>query len=272
MNIITSITMTMNADGSLSLAAIQIVLRHDFSLLNKRELGRLSIASKSTQKMADFWVWRKMFASALAIGRTFPAPILSPGMPLSAAAAFQVKSWNGEAGLLPFFLNPDARIVERMGMKHVCGCILSKHCFHCGKMAATANPLTMTRICQTCSATNEDSYVVAKARAKEAFLLGEKDLKHLVSVSHQVPRITGGIGTSIMYLMADVKDAAFAKYGGADGLAAEFVTRTEKAMSKYNTALQIMALDTSSKPPPKKRPKVRSTRLSVKSILVLSLL
>ena len=37
-----------------------------------------------------------------------------------------------------------------------------------------------------------------------------------------------------MYLMNDVKEASFAKFGGAEGLAREFETHTEKALLKYN--------------------------------------
>jgi hypothetical protein len=37
-----------------------------------------------------------------------------------------------------------------------------------------------------------------------------------------------------MYLMNDVKEASFAKFGGAEGLAREIETHTEKALLKYN--------------------------------------
>jgi hypothetical protein len=40
-----------------------------------------------------------------------------------------------------------------------------------------------------CCETNQDSCVISKSKAKEAFLLGKQDLKNLVSISHQVPLV-----------------------------------------------------------------------------------
>ena len=163
-------------------------------------------------------------------------------------------SWNGEAGLLPFFLEPDERTLEKVGYKHAVGCLLSRHCFTCGKIVATANPFTMTRVCEQCCEKNQDSYAISKSKAKEAFLLGERDLKNLISVSHEVPLIIqrgDNTGTSVMYLMNDVMEPSFAKFGGAQGLVREFETRTEKALLKYNTSQRTAK-------PQKKRPKVNT--------------
>jgi hypothetical protein len=174
------------------------------------------------------------------------------GMPPHTVRHYDITPWNDETGLLPFFLEPDQRALYKVGYRHAAGCLLSKHCFHCGKMACTANPFTMTRICKACDRNNEASFAICKAKAKEAFLLGEKYLRDLVSVSHPVGMITGGnnIRTSVMDLMLDVKNASFNKFGGADGLAQEISIRTEKAMTKYNKSQ-------STAKPQKKRPKVR---------------
>jgi len=67
--------------------------------------------------------------------------------------------------------------------------------------------------------------VINSNKAKDAFLLGVPEFRNLVSVS--LP------GTAPMYLLSDIKEASFAKYGGADGLAQEFVSRTQKAMTRF---------------------------------------
>lgn len=172
-------------------------------------------------------------------------------MPRNTTGNYNMKTWNGEPGLLPFFLNPDQRTLERVGFKRAAGCLLSKHCFLCGRKTATANPFTMTRTCQKCYWNNADFYAITNAKAKSAFLVREKDLRPLVSISHQVPLFTNenGHGTSVMYLLSDVQNVSFAKYGGADGLAAEFGARTEKAMVKFNKSQ-------STDKPQKKKPKV----------------
>jgi hypothetical protein len=101
-------------------------------------------------------------------------------------------SWNGKGGLLCFFLalaTQMTRTLKKVSYKHAAGCLLLQHCFTCGILCASANPFTMTQICKQCCKMDQDLYVISKSKAKEAFLLGEQDLKNLVSISHEVPLV-----------------------------------------------------------------------------------
>ena len=157
--------------------------------------------------------------------------------------------------MLRCFLVPDEKVIARVGFKRAAGCLLSKSCFLCEKMAANANPITFTRVCKPCASAYEASFLISKSKAKEAFLLGEKDIKVLPSAAFESETVAGKDCIGSLLLMSDVKEAAFAKYGGADGLAAEFVRRTRTAVERYTKSQ-------STAKPQKKRPKIEklSTR------------
>ena len=118
-------------------------------------------------------------------------------------------------------------------------------------MASTASPLLMKRHCDSCYDENQDLWLIAKSKAKEAFLLTEKDCKDLRSASFGTTGLGGNAQTSVVLLISEVMAASFAKYGGADGLAAEFATKKQKAVAKYMKTLQTDK-------PQKKRPKIES--------------
>jgi hypothetical protein len=150
---------------------------------------------------------------------------------------------------LSCFSKPDKNIIAKVGYKRAAGCLLGKSCHACGKMAANANPLLFTRVCKPCAVADEASFPINKSKAKEAFLLGEKDLMDLPSAAYESKTLAGKDCISTLLLMSDVKEAAFAKYGGADGLAAEFARCMSAAVERY-------AKSQSTAKPQKKRPKI----------------
>lgn len=128
--------------------------------------------------------------------------------------------------------------MDRVGYKQAAGCLLGKCCTHCGQLSAYANPLTLERVCKECYEADTSSYIITKTKAKQAFLLTEKDMNalHLLPVKASFADI-GLCGdrsiTSCFYLAADVKNAAFSKHGGADGLAMVFQQKKEAASERF---------------------------------------
>lgn len=145
-------------------------------------------------------------------------------------------------GILDCFAKPDPQIIAKVGWKRAAGCLLSKSCFHCGKMAAMANPLTMMRICGTCAQSDEHDCLISTSKAKESFLLSEKDCAALPFA--KTPLAT-------LLLISDVMKTSYAKYGGANGLAAEFAKRKTAAVSRFEKSQ-------STNKPQKKHPKIEA--------------
>lgn len=233
---------TPASSASPGLDAIHALLNHDHTLLNIRELGKLSISSREMASIFDqAGVWKQIFESTALAGREMTH------VPSNTHAR---RTWNGEPGLLECFSTPDEGVIGRVGYKKAAGCLRSKVCHVCYKMAADANPLTMARVCKPCAAGDEGSFIISKYKAKEAFLLGEKDVKELPSASFasHTP-VSGKECTSVVLLVSDVKVAAFAKYDNANGLAAEFAKRTNAAVQRYTKSQ-------STDKPQKKRPKI----------------
>jgi hypothetical protein len=117
------------------------------------------------------------------------------------------------------------QILERVGYKHAARCLLSKTCFNCGMRAGHANPLTMTRICETCDKEEEPSWVITKSKAREAFLLTDKDCATFLSATFPIPLKETGtcviFQTCVIFLLTDVMSVSFAKWRGPDGLESE---------------------------------------------------
>jgi hypothetical protein len=145
----------------------------------------------------DAAVWKGIFEKAVAAGETCVSENRN---------GRKMFTWDGEPGLLECFANPSPRILEKVGYKHAAGCLLSKTCFHCGKMAGDANPLTMTRICCACTEVQESSWVITKSKAKKAFLLTDKDCKSLLGASFPVGFFDNRNGrtTTVLFLLSDV--------------------------------------------------------------------
>lgn len=230
---------------SLGAQVLCLLLSYDHSLLSIRELGRLSVCSHQLSTILDdATIWKKVFDTAAQAGKKF---CKDESVPFHDTHARH--SWNGENGLLTCFSNPKEKVISKVGYKRAAGCLLGKSCNRCGKMGSNANPLTMMRVCQPCAEVDEASFLINKSKAKEAFLLGEKDIKNLPSASYESTTISGKDCISTLLLMSDVKEASYSKYGGADGLAAEFTKRTSAAVERYTKSQ-------STTKPQKKRPKI----------------
>jgi hypothetical protein len=60
----------------------------------------------------------------------------------------------------------------------------------------------------------------------------------LLSASFGITGIGGKAQTSVVHLTSEVMEASYAKYGGADGLAAEFATtKKQEGVTKYMKTL-----------------------------------
>ena len=231
--------------SSLGLAAIQTLLDHDPTLLNIREIGRLSTCSHKLAAAVDATsVWKKVFERASNAGRKYDF-LRSNGR-----NNHKYQFWSGEKGLLGCFSDPSEAVIEKIGYKRAAACLLTKSCARCGRIAGNANPLTMERLCCPCFKDDEASFMIAKSKAKEAFLLSEKDVKQLETKAQFPDRnFAGKDCTSTVLLMSEVKSAAFEKYGGADGLAEEIGKRKRAAEERFQKSQKTAK-------PQKKRSKI----------------
>lgn len=242
------------ANGDLTFQTLHVTLEHGSEYLTKVDLGRLSACSKTVDKITEqsSGAWKRIFQDAATAGAVCKPEYL----PTWLHQNHKKMTWDGEPGLLECFAKPTPQVIALVGYKRAAGCLLSKTCLHCGiRMAANANPVTMMRICKQCSDADPALWIIAKTKAKEAFLLSEKDFNSLPDAS--IPW-SGFASTkqgekakqnSMIYLMSHVMQASYAKYGGADGLAAEFEKRKAAAASRYQQKLHTDK-------PQKKRPKI----------------
>ena len=220
------------------LAAFQTVLTHGSKYLTTLELGRVSICSKTTLDLAEECVWLSVFQQAAAAGTTCVRDEVIFG---DWEESHVPVSWMGEQGILDCFTNPDPCILASVGYKHASRCLLSKTCFHCGKMAGSANPIAMIRVCGTCAESNQEFWLMSKSKAKEAFLLSDKDISALPSASFPYStskKPDAKVGTSVVLLISHAMEASYAKYGGENGLAVEISKRKVKASRNYEKRAQ----------------------------------
>ena len=158
-----------------TLKVLLLVITHALDIFTIRELGRLSVSSKEIQKVfQETEVWKVLWTRAVEAGRQCGD---KEGVPLREYTRMR---WHNEEGLLPCFLDPHLEILEQVGYKHALGCLVSKSCRRCGKMAGNANPFTLTRLCsEDCNPiTHSDdptTWVICKTKAKDCFLLGEPE-------------------------------------------------------------------------------------------------
>lgn len=80
-----------------------------------------------------------------------------------------------------------------------------------------------------CYGEAESSWLVSKSKAKEAFLLTEKDCKSLPKSEFA----SADFVPACVMLVEDVKKAAFDKFGGADGLSTEIRKRKAAADERF---------------------------------------
>ena len=97
-------TATAAPPGHLELDMLQTLLMHAPDLLSTRELGRLSLCSKTLSKISDdAGVWKCLFDKAAAAGETCVSDGWRDG---------HVKPyWNGEPGILSCFAHPSPQIL-----------------------------------------------------------------------------------------------------------------------------------------------------------------
>lgn len=220
-----------NGNGAVSydsfdlfLAAMQTVLTHDPSLLTVCNLGRLSTCSNILSSMAEeTGAWKKVFEDAAAAGHD--CRIRDLDVYDEWQEEHPLQTWDGERGLLECFVNPSSLVVASTGYKRAARCLLTKTCFHCGKMAGMANPVTLMRTCQKCSMSKESLWLISKSKAKEAFLLTDRECGTLPSAN---------VVEATVFLITDVIAASFRKHGGAGGLAAELAKGNTTAANRYN--------------------------------------
>lgn len=238
-------------DTGLTLGALQTMFVHASEYFTVCDLGRLSVTSKTVGNMADKSVaWKLIFERAAIRGAECTMEFV-PGV---CYKNYTKTTWNGEPGLLECFSNPTYDVLSSVGYKNAAKCLLSKTCVHCGKMAAFANPVAMVRTCVECGESQQSLWIISKSKAKDAFLLSEKDCAALKSAS--IPYSVSNkpdakVSTSDILLIQDVMQASYAKYMGADGLAQEFAARKAKAIARFNKKA-------STDKPQKKRPKIES--------------
>lgn len=220
-------------------------------LLTIRDLGRLSICSKKIASLfRDALVWKSVFRKVTDENRKEYTSLYNPGHFLQ-TGHYSI-SWTGEGGLMSCFSNPSKEVIETLsgGYKQALGCLLGKACNRCGGMTGLANPLTMQRLCGACHDNeSSDQYLISKSKAKEAFLLSEKDCKALPNATFEGETFVGKPCTQTLLLVSHVKEAAFRKYGGAGGLASEIQRRKATAQARYSASQ-------STTKPQKKRSKI----------------
>jgi len=235
--------------SSATMKVMLILLQANCELLDVRELGALSSCNKTMQQIFEPR-WKQIWEEYAGIAakeyvvdwrglRTFEHEVI----PIA------YTTWIGESSVLPCFIDRNLAATCRGGYKHAAGCLRSKTCFLCQNMASYAHPLTLTRICKSCAQEDKQNWIVSKGKAKDAFLLGEADVRSLRGASVPSETISGAPATSIYYLLSDVMQASLEKHGGEDGLEAAFEAKKSKALEKF---WKTQATDK----PQKKKPKV----------------
>jgi hypothetical protein len=206
------------------------------SLLTVQDLGRLSIASKKVAGILDrTFVWKNFFEMVADAGRGTYNGCIGEGHFLLAGHVRGCETWNHEDGWLACFSDPQDAVIAKVGYKRAARCLYGKTCSKvgCDRMTGRANPVTMERMCMACYGEAESSWLVSKSKAKEAFLLTEKDCKSLPKSEFASADFMGRGCTACVMLVEDVKKAALDKFGGADGLSTEIRKRKAAADERF---------------------------------------
>lgn len=165
----TSTSARMIEGGPDPVNVLSVLINHDPALLTLRDLGSLCSASHAVATAMDnASIWKTLFETCVANSTKMRDNIQWRHF----SYGFKICSWNGEAGLLDCFANPSTTVLEKAGgYKAACGCLFGKTCVTCGIMVGEANPLTLKRLCSTCSEEDQASFLISKIKAKESFLL-----------------------------------------------------------------------------------------------------
>lgn len=238
-----------NPTSKITLEAFCTILSRGSEYLTICDLGNLSNTSKTVGKLADeSFAWAAIFESVAAAGAVCTPEDIPPWWFKN-----HVKStWNSEPGLLECFSKPIPTVIARVGYKRASRCLISKTCALCGKMAASANPLLLARVCDVCSETTPILWFMGKSKAKEVFLLSEHDCSTLrnATIPFSLSQKPGAkISSSVLLLQSEVVGMSYAKHGGVDGLAAAIAKKKADAMARYQSRQ-------ASEKKPKKRPKI----------------
>ena len=213
----------------LELEAMDVLLKfHATSakhkLLDIRECGRLSIASKTVAGLFDDnGIWKNIFDQTAAMGKTYQRP---KAVTSAALYDYDGQHFSNEDGLLDCFRDPDERIVERLGYKKLASCLRSKSCFTCGKICGVGHPFLFERMCGPCSREPErtstalvDKYDLPK------YLLSEEDVEDSVSAKFTTKMFPAGsdresrsdedlINVDMDFItLAEIKAAQLKKFG-----------------------------------------------------------
>lgn len=238
-------------DQETGLVVIRILLASPHQdLLSILDLGRLSITSNAVSLLfQECQVWKSLFQKASDANRVEYSGSHDTGNFLFTGHAFT--TWMSEPGLLSCFSDPEESVIVNIpdGYKRALGCLLRKSCNRCLSMSGSAHPFTMERLCASCYDDDESLLLMSTSKAKEAFLLSDKDCNALPKVRFSGCTLSGKPCSHFLLLLSDVKATAFRKYGGADGLATKIQERKEAADERFR-------ISQSTSKPQKKRSKI----------------
>ena len=107
-------------------------------------------------------IWKQLFEATAKRGEQY---VTDPAR-LSSVHKLTNSTWCGEPGLAECFRMPNQNILARVGFKRALGCLLSHRCIECGLSTCTANPITMSRICDSCAKQSPQSFTLLRSYAK----------------------------------------------------------------------------------------------------------
>ena len=145
-----------------------------------------------------------------------------------------------------------------------CSMLLRFDCAYCGRMCGKASPFALKRCCTQCAERKEAVWTINQTSAREAFLLSETQLSAMRSLNVRA-MIAGGSArgrgtTSTVFSLCDVRDAAMAKWGSVEKLAAEATKRNEKSQQRLKSKLSLGLSNSSCELLTKKEEKQRNKR------------
>ena len=121
--------------------------------------------------------------------------------------------------------SPNEALITRLGLSNAMKVLSSMKCRKCEEVTHECSPVTLYRECFRCARSNEATALIDLSQAKELFLLNEKDLQELHYAWIRKP----GIKKHGYLLASDVREVAFNKFGGREGLGAHINLRQARA-------------------------------------------
>ena len=246
---------------------ISTVLDSDYKLLRLVDLFALMRTSKGVSaavQIAEHWETLYCKYTAQCIHAFNASPSAFRGI----RREFLIRqTWDDENGLLPAMCPPSA-IAEpgRMQMNvlqrirsddplrspwmKACQCLLATSCHYCGALAANVNPVVLERACKGCSTSQPGLRTLTRSKAKEKFLLTDKDIDSLPFAWIASPyRALNGKDECTLFSYVHVRLAALKRWGSEQGLIDEIKRRKAAAVARYEASL-------STDKPQKKRSKL----------------